>query len=311
MGFRDRRGFTLIELLVVIAIIAVLIALLLPAVQAAREAARRAQCTNNLKQIGLALHNYHSINNCCPTARGSAARPPAGTGRRSSCRRWNRISLYNAHQSEPRIQRAREQLDHLDGDRHVHLPVRPGVEPADHDAFRPPQVSPAMALWYPASMGPDAHGLVPVLPRRQPLVHELLLPGWNFGTNGNAALGIAAGTFAGPFGRTSRAVGFNEISDGLTNTILVGETLPEHCTFLGVFSQNFPLSGTTIPLNKMEKAVDSNWFRTCGYKSMHPGGGNFLMGDGSTKFLKQSINFVIYNALGTRAGGEIVSADAY
>ena len=98
---RIRRGFTLIELLVVISIIAVLIALLLPAVQQAREAARRSQCKNNIKQMGLAFHNYHDVFNTFPPAwiSGSATGPTNGSTTETGCWGWGAMLLPHLDQA--------------------------------------------------------------------------------------------------------------------------------------------------------------------------------------------------------------------
>jgi prepilin-type N-terminal cleavage/methylation domain-containing protein/prepilin-type processing-associated H-X9-DG protein len=306
---RARAGFTLVELLVVIAIIGILVALLLPAVQAAREAARRMQCTNNLKQIGLAMHNYHDARQTLPFACGYTAQ--TGT--------WvSFLHPFMEQQALYDIFDFKVAMVHANNQRAV-TTILPGyICPSDGNPAKallggriqpnhnPPK---SMGLWYVVSMGPTRDGTGSgnscVFCSASPQVPSYCCQGSDYGSSG------PEGNSPGLFGRTWKTcIPFGEIRDGLSNTILAGETIPSHCTYNGAYNQNFPMAGTTIPINIMQETVDgtdSYWWRGCGFKSRHGGGSNFVLADGSVHFLSENIDYRLFNGLGTRNGQEVVT----
>jgi len=309
-GFRPvLRGFTLVELLVVIAIIGILIALLLPAVQAAREAARRAQCTNNLKQIGLALHNYHSARNTLPY--GSNFRDKRGGT-------WAAFILPYLEQ-QPLYDQFNFKVYIWDS---VNVPavqtvVATYICPSDPESRDPllggriqtgiNNPGKSMGAWYCPSMGPTRDGTSPSVscvycPEPPPSYCCANTADYGCGSpNCNGGVGI--------MDRSPNCVRFGQITDGLSNTIMLGETLPKHCVYNGAYNHNFPALATQIPINTMEQTIegqDTLWWRGCGFKSRHPGGANFAMCDGSVHFFAETIDYKLFNQLGTRDGGEPV-----
>ncbi|OJW19391.1 MAG: prepilin-type N-terminal cleavage/methylation domain-containing protein [Planctomycetales bacterium 71-10] len=314
---RAPRGFTLIELLVVIAIIAVLIALLLPAVQAAREAARRAQCANNLKQIGLALHNYNDAHGVFPPGYTSFYKKDsgdAGTAEDDIGPGWGWASFIL-----PQIEQ-RAVFDAINFNFTLTQPHNTTIQTMRIAAYLCPSDSPPLT--------------VPVRDETNTQTMYTVGSANYVGMFGVGEIGDGPGRGAGMFFRNSK-LPFAAVTDGTSNTIAVSERSHNlsYVTWTGravggwLFTTSSVEGGTdkfkvdpeeafTMILgpagtedgartpNDQEAHVEDYW-------SYHPGGVNALMVDGSVRFIKSSISPVNWQTLATRAGGEIISADGY
>jgi len=396
-----RPGFTLIELLVVIAIIAVLISLLLPAVQSAREAARRAQCTNNLKQIGLAVHNYLSSNNSIPPAYIPYGVGPGGTntgqsfsglarmlpfleqnsiynainfsvsarwggsgsdivgnmnGSTADCDEWGLINASaSANQINSFLCPSDTELSNLTGfifvpggtsqlvGRH-NYPMNGGSNPfvsgALNGAVYVPNwkagVANAAGVKGTPEMAAGGPSIIANLSAEAPITIASFSDGtsntaayseWvrgdgsnSPGLNGSAKGGLPAiysgaaltsTTFVGPGSDTLIAKACDNLYDNKNSNLVY--------TWKGDWwvADMFSYSHTQTP-NRV-----SCWYNDVGGRpwaggvsivaaaSRHPGGVNTAFGDGSVRFIKSTISYQTWAALGTRAGGEVVSSDSY
>jgi prepilin-type N-terminal cleavage/methylation domain-containing protein len=309
-----RGAFTLVELLVVIAIIGILVAMLLPAVQSAREAARRMQCGNHLKQIGLALHNYHTAHKKLPFgASGIQSSTPGGTWAAfilPQLEQQNAFDLFDfkvpmVHANNATAIKTVVPVYLCPSDPGSRTPIR-----TNHHAGVPlPQVA---KLSYVGSMGPThMDSCADCVDPTPGAANYCCRMGWSFGSLPNGGLGITAGTFPGMICRHPVSITFDDVRDGLTNTFLVGETVPDQCGFNGAYANNFCVSSTSIILNLLQGDNGNNsgpaLAKACGFKSLHPGGAQFILGDGSVHFISETIDYKLYNELGSRNGGEVVT----
>jgi prepilin-type processing-associated H-X9-DG protein len=301
---------------VVIAIIAVLLGLLLPAVQAAREAARRAQCTNNLKQIGLALQNYHSAIGVFPpgylsqTQNNSTAPDAVELGPGWA---WLPLTL-------PYIE-ASSLYNSINFSLSITAPAALTVRTLTLSMFLCPSS---------VGAGPVTQMKFGTLPPGTLAVTDLSA-GQYVACAGQFEVGDSPANNNGVFFRNS-ANSFATITDGTSTTLMAGERSRNlaDATWVGVIPgaqictkptwrvqecepSSVMVLGHTGPSPGGQQYVDVPNYKAAGtddFWSLHPGGCEFLFCDGSVRFLKESINAKVFSYLATRAGGEVVSSDS-
>ncbi len=336
---RTRRnvGFTLVELLVVIAIIGILIALLLPAVQAAREAARRAQCTNNLKNLGLAVHNYMTLFKTFPVSMPAASAP---TGTAASGKGWI-VSIL------PQIEQQA-----------LYDIFAKGPSGTTNDSFDT-AFSVSSKTGMATTLGLTTGGVATPLevlhcPSDSSVVTRDDQADWGASnnvavTNYKGVLGISfVGATAGtPHARVTQYTGWNvdpptgafttdednctddttcmgafwprtafsavresDFRDGLSNTLIIGEDIPEINKSSSAYLSSHDWCSTHGKINYTPASADlpgknEDDPNVKTFRSRHASGANFCIGDGSVTFISDSIDMKLYQYLATRGRGEV------
>ncbi|WP_406697803.1 DUF1559 domain-containing protein [Singulisphaera sp. Ch08] len=351
-----KRGFTLIELLVVIAIIAVLIALLLPAVQAAREAARRSQCINNIKQLGLAVHNYNSTYSCFPPSCSgpevagtlsvdsgwSFGWPLAVLSGMEQQAMFNAVNFFNRPRGPENSTIGYAQLGSLicPSDGTTQKPSDPWATNNYVGNFGGPGIIKRWtgtmvpgSKWTSASaqLGPIGIESIRDGTSNTGLFSERLV-----GLKANAGLAQlrlsssdakrgffdSGATVPGETGDPAQAMTFYNTCKALPGSTvaknsqcfgyiwIVGYYV--HCT--NTYNHFGPPNMPLCHNNQYENSASQTWEISAGIgspTSNHSGGVNMGLADGSVKFIKDTVNLPSWWALGTRNGGEVISADAY
>lgn len=295
-------GLTLVEVLVVIAIIGLLIGLLLPAVQAARETARRLTCTNNLKQIGLAIHAYHDSFRALPISIG----PWEEGGRPAYQRNGKGWMVSILPQLEEGV--LYEKFSPLfDGDFFsgggLMSPIGERLMQSQAPFLHCPSDASSLGLsrtqfqWtgievglsnYKGVMGDNEVNL----PARNECYRSGLCNGLFFRTN------------------YQRKLNFSSIRDGTSNTLMVGEDVVRHNDHSAIFYANSDWCSCEQKLNYFPNpATPQSWPQVMSFRSNHPDGAVFALADGSVRFVSQSVQHSTYRGLCTRDGGEVETVD--